>query len=562
MPNAEDIRWFKQQFASRIDAAVSGTPFDVDMLTAFACQETGEIWPVLRRAGLSVDQILKLCVGDTLDRKKTFPRDRAHLESRPGGKEMFESAHAALVEMAKYITGYAQVAKNANKFCKGFGIFQYDLQFFAPETTAYFLGGYGDFDTCLKRCIVELKSAMKRAGVKPNPVLTDMQKAAIAIAYNTGGYDPKKGLNQGYRPPGGQYYGQAYYAFLQLAHKVQPDVVLAPAPAPGEAILPDPSLPGTGAPFVVATETGLLNVRRTAAKGDNIDYSLPRGHPVMVTSTQAKNGFVEIETSLQGALVHGWVWEELLKPAPKPVVEAAIALNVNPPAVPVVPAIPAVYLPLRAGTVISRKDPANAGSLNEAGQPRRSGTTPDQLRQQIADIIDWLAVDDPAHKRYQPRDGLTFCNIYAHDFCYLANVYCPRMWWSQSAIAQLSRGVQVEPRYGATIDEVRANDLFRWLRDWGPQFGWRQTGSLTKLQLAANSGGIGTIVARRKEDGKSGHIVMVVPEITKRATWSSSGEVTAPLQSQAGSTNFQYSTGRADWWRDDRFAEFAFWIHA
>src|SRR6185369_5930832 len=123
MPNAEDIRWFKQQFASRIDAAVSGTPFDVDMLTAFACQETGEIWPVLRRAGLSVDQILKLCVGDTLDRKKTFPRDRAHLESRPGGKEMFESAHAALVEMAKYITGYAQVAKNANKFCKGFGIF-------------------------------------------------------------------------------------------------------------------------------------------------------------------------------------------------------------------------------------------------------------------------------------------------------------------------------------------------------------------------------------------------------------------------------------------------------
>jgi hypothetical protein len=58
MPNAEDIRWFKQQFGTKIDAAVAGTPFDLDMLAAFACQETGEIWPVLRRAGLPVDQIL------------------------------------------------------------------------------------------------------------------------------------------------------------------------------------------------------------------------------------------------------------------------------------------------------------------------------------------------------------------------------------------------------------------------------------------------------------------------------------------------------------------------
>ena len=32
MPNAEDIRWFKQQFGKKIDAAVAGTPFDLDML--------------------------------------------------------------------------------------------------------------------------------------------------------------------------------------------------------------------------------------------------------------------------------------------------------------------------------------------------------------------------------------------------------------------------------------------------------------------------------------------------------------------------------------------------
>ena len=66
--------------------------------------------------------------------------------------------------------------------------------------------------------------------------------------------------------------------------------------------------------------------------------------------------------------------------------------------------------------------------------------------------------------------------------------------------------------YEKTIDEQRANDLFRWLRDFGPRFGWRQTGTPTKLQEAANLGGIGIIVARRKIDGKSGHIVAVVPE--------------------------------------------------
>ena len=32
-------------------------------------------------------------------------------------------------------------------------------------------------------------------------------------------------------------------------------------------------------------------------------------------------------------------------------------------------------------------------------------------------IVDYLAVDKASHARYQPRDGLTFCNIYAHDYC-------------------------------------------------------------------------------------------------------------------------------------------------
>lgn len=60
MPNAEDIRWFKEHFGAKIASAAAGTPFDVDMLTALACQETGEIWPILRKKPeLNLDLSLK-----------------------------------------------------------------------------------------------------------------------------------------------------------------------------------------------------------------------------------------------------------------------------------------------------------------------------------------------------------------------------------------------------------------------------------------------------------------------------------------------------------------------
>jgi hypothetical protein len=220
-------------------------------------------------------------------------------------------------------------------------------------------------------------------------------------------------------------------------------------------------------------------------------------------------------------------------------------------------------MPRKEGTVTRRKDIADSHSLNEPGQPGRTGTATQPLVAELGEIIAWLAVDKPAHKRYQPRDGLTFCNIYTHDYCYLAGVYLPRVWWTQAAIRDLAQGKTVQPLIESTITEMRANDIFRWLRDFGADFGWRQTGTLTKLQDAANQGALGLIIARRKEDGRSGHMVVVVPEIgDKRARRNAAGEVIAPLQSQAGSINFRFGTGKLNWWNDDRFAESAFWIHS
>ncbi len=234
MPNAQDVLWFKTEFQPKIEAQLAGTPFSVDMVTAFACQETGAIWPTLRKKGLPTARILELCVGDTIDASPTgggrraFPKNKAELLAAPGGDRMFQVARQGLVDMAEQIPDYRGAAARPDKFCHGFGIFQLDLQFFKSEPDYFLERRYADFDVALARCIGELKSALQRLGWQAKTSLADAEIAAVAIAYNTGRYDPARGLKQGYFD-GTKYYGENYFDFLQLAKGVQ---LGAPAPAP------------------------------------------------------------------------------------------------------------------------------------------------------------------------------------------------------------------------------------------------------------------------------------------------------------------------------------------
>ncbi|MEO8309857.1 MAG: hypothetical protein ABI520_01690 [Caldimonas sp.] len=61
---------------------------------------------------------------------------------------------------------------------------------------------------------------MKRIGWQAKTSLSDAEMAGVAIAYNTGRYDPAKGLKQGYFD-GSKYYGENYFAYLQLAKSVR-----------------------------------------------------------------------------------------------------------------------------------------------------------------------------------------------------------------------------------------------------------------------------------------------------------------------------------------------------
>ncbi|WP_065753405.1 hypothetical protein [Bradyrhizobium paxllaeri] len=571
MPNIADIKWFKENFHAEVERAIAGMPFTLDLLVALACQETGDVWPILRKKPqLTLDRILALCVGDTIDFKppnkgrKAFPRNEAHLLSVPRGDRMFAIARQALVEMGQHIPGFP--VSNPSKFCRGFGMFQLDLQFFKEDPDYFLEKRYEKFSETLGKCIGELTDKAKKIGLLNKPSLSDMQLTAVAIAYNTGNFIPSKGLKQGHFD-GHKFYGEHIFDFIRMAHTVPVPggSSVLPPPPPNGAIVPPPTpVEATGPLLVVKTELTPLRVRSepkvSSPATRNVIAQLPDGHPVRaVTGTPVKK-FMEIETSLVGAHIRGFASADFLVPAPADVTEIpAVALMMDAPTSGIVE----VIMPRRRGLVTRRTEIAGAHSLNESDMPTRKGLTPEELRSSLNAIIDYLASDKAAHRRYKPRNGLTFCNIYAHDYCILAGVYLPRVWWTPGAIERLARGEKVEPLIDNTIMEMRANALFRWLRDFGPRFGWRQTSTLTKLQQEANIGAVGLIVARRKQDGKSGHIVAVVPETNDhRAARNAAGEVTRPLQSQAGARNFRRGTGTLNWWKGDQFAESAFWLHA
>lgn len=222
----DDIKWFKRKFADKVQRALSGTPLTLDLLCAIALQETGYIWRKLLAAGLSTDEVLRLCVGDVIDSpgRTAFPKNKAALVARPRGQQMFDLAHALLVEMAEKtgIRDYITAGRNPNKFCRGYGIFQRDLQFFEDDPDYFLDEAWVDFDRCLAEAVKELKSGVRNLGYANERTLTDLQLCYVAIVYNTGfgNFDEDRGLKQGHRDRDGVYYGEHIKEFLDLSQSV------------------------------------------------------------------------------------------------------------------------------------------------------------------------------------------------------------------------------------------------------------------------------------------------------------------------------------------------------
>jgi hypothetical protein len=219
------LRWLKQTFGRALERAVRQTPLSPALLMAIAWQETGLLWgPWIGKR--TPEEILALCVGDTLDapQRSAFPRNRAEMEAWPQGAEMFKLARAALVQLAATNRAYAPAARNADKFCHGFGMFQRDIQAFRTHPGYFLEQRWATFDGTANMAVSVLQSKLRVLYGPGKARLSTSECIYLAIAYNQGhantGLAPRQRYKQGYRDSSGIYYGEHIAAVLPLAEKI------------------------------------------------------------------------------------------------------------------------------------------------------------------------------------------------------------------------------------------------------------------------------------------------------------------------------------------------------
>jgi len=306
---------------------------------------------------------------------------------------------------------------------------------------------------------------------------------------------------------------------------------------------------------VIATS---LNLRRLPVVSPSTRIgTLIYDTEIMILPDSDVDGWVKVRVVQNGQVLEGFVASRYLEriprkapvPEPPPILEEDFQIQ-------------AVHLPENRRDITRLRDGGRAYPIGEVGRPRRAGTQTDTKVRKLTEIIYYLDSENINHKRWWPKWRTTYCNIYAYDYCYLAGVYLPRVWWTERTLHQIRDGQEVTVKYGDTIRELNANMLNDWLEDYGLIFGWKRVVNLDVLQAAANNGEVCIIVARCKDLNRSGHITAVVPEHDNfQAARNPSGEVLRPVESQAGVQNHRFVTKAKKWWLDARYESFSFWRH-
>jgi hypothetical protein len=249
----DEIKWFKDQFAGDVVPALAGTLLSFDLICAIAFQESGELWSKLR-LHLPRDEVLRLACGDTLDapNRSAFPKNKDALIALPKGQQMFDMAHQLLVQMGDGtgIEAYQHLGTRPDKFVHGYGIFQYDLQFFLRDPNFFLEQRWKSISACVEKLMAELAKALGQLGFSNKTSLTDLESAFVGIVYNIGfgNFKESKGLQQGFND-GTHFYGENIDRFLQIARTV-------PTPALGGAAgVSMPAMPL--GPYVVNVRTDL-----------------------------------------------------------------------------------------------------------------------------------------------------------------------------------------------------------------------------------------------------------------------------------------------------------------
>lgn len=158
--------WLMTNFGGSIRSATDGTPFSPALLCGIACQETAYFWwPLMIKAGSTItpDQLVARCVldasGDYPDTSRSaFPRNTAAF------REKYDRAFADMLVREANATRALRGFGPKEWIYKGYGIFQYDLQFVVQDEDYFRFKQWYDFGVCLGRVMKELKSIYARNG--------------------------------------------------------------------------------------------------------------------------------------------------------------------------------------------------------------------------------------------------------------------------------------------------------------------------------------------------------------------------------------------------------------
>lgn len=157
-------RWLKASFGAELKAAVKKSNFTVDHLCGIACQETAYFW-LSFIDDLNPVQICAACVLDgsgdykpEQNPRSAFPRNTAAFRAQydasdPGFADMLIAEGNA----SRKIRSMQPV----NWLYKGYGLFQYDLQFVKTDKGFFLNKEWHSFAACLDRLMVELDRTWK-----------------------------------------------------------------------------------------------------------------------------------------------------------------------------------------------------------------------------------------------------------------------------------------------------------------------------------------------------------------------------------------------------------------
>jgi len=293
----------------------------------------------------------------------------------------------------------------------------------------------------------------------------------------------------------------------------------------------------------------LLNVRSTPAiEPGNILGKLGEGQRVSAEPTTSASWLQVEANNLRGFASSAFL---RLDGGATPILAAPA------PAAPGGTLPPQVHFPVNQKSALNSTLARHSPLAGFTPRPRLQGQSVDARHEALHRIVTDL--DVTRSLRYTPNTQ-TYCNIYAYDFCFLAGVYLPRVWWNSKALLAAVAGSQPEIVYDKTVRELTANSLHRWLGEWGDDYGWQPCPTMEIVQQRANSGDVCLITAERMDPARSGHIVVVMPENSEHRADRVPAGIRAPLQSQAGRVNKSYFTSR--WWMDPvQYRATGFWAH-